>query len=221
MLDGLRRFLDVHTPLVSLAGYPISGLELVGTLFNLASVVLVARRSVWTWPVGLVGVVLFGILFWQIRLYSDLFEQVYFFGTGVYGWWVWTRPRRDGSDQGIQRLSLRQARWLFAGIAAATALLGWTTANLHLWLPTAFPEPASFPTLDAFTTILSFAAQLLMAHRYLENWLLWIVVDVVGIGLYLAKGVRVIALLYVLFLGLATYGLVHWRRVESRRELAG
>jgi nicotinamide mononucleotide transporter len=82
--------------------------------------------------------------------------------------------------------------------------------NIHNLLPSLFSEPASYPFLDAFTTVMSFAAQLLMAHKRLESWVLWIVVDVIGIGLYWEKDVAFIALLYAVFLLLACRGLYDW-----------
>ena len=97
-------------------------------------------------------------------------------------------------------------------------MLGFAMSNVHDLLPSVFPIPAAFPYLDAFTTVMSFTAQLLMAHRKLENWYLWIAVDVIGIGLYFARGVRAIAILYALFLVLAVRGLLNWRRLTSAKD---
>ncbi|HYF61502.1 MAG TPA: nicotinamide riboside transporter PnuC, partial [Herpetosiphonaceae bacterium] len=97
--------------------------------------------------------------------------------------------------------------------------------NLHIWLPDLFPEPASFAYLDALTTIMSFVATILMARKRIECWVYWIAVDVIGIGLYYAKDVKFIALLYVIFLALAIAGLFAWigkgRQKTGRAASAG
>jgi nicotinamide mononucleotide transporter len=92
--------------------------------------------------------------------------------------------------------------------------MGYIMGNIHRYLPKIFPEPASFPFLDAFTTILSFAATILMAYKRIECWYLWILVDVIGIGLYYTKNVVFVALLYCIFLVLATNGFFNWRRIQ-------
>jgi nicotinamide mononucleotide transporter len=85
-------------------------------------------------------------------------------------------------------------------------------SRAHLWQPNLLPEAAAFPYLDAVTTILSFSAMWLMARKRVESWLYWILVDIIGIGLYFTKGVKFVALLYVLLLGLAINGFRMWHR---------
>jgi len=203
----------------------MSYLEFFGTVLNILSVWLVTRKNIWTWPVGIVAVVLFGILFYQIQLYSDLIEQGYFLLTGFYGWWLWLRPgghdrHVQDADLGVERAS-RQTRLLTGGIiAAGTASLGYVMQHVHFYFPRLFPLPASFPYLDAFTTVMSFAAQLLMAHKKIESWYLWIVVDVIGIWLYYVKDVKFVSLLYVIFLVLATKGFLTWAAELRKRPVA-
>lgn len=207
---------SIKTVFFTLWGYPMSYLEFVGTLLNVWSVWLVAKSNMLTWPVGIVAVILFGILFYQIQLYSDLVEQVYFLFSSIYGWSVWLRKQGEGEGGKLglatpSRTSFRDNQ-IYAGvILAGTCALGGFMARVHVLLPGLFPQPASYPLLDAFTTVMSFAAMILMAHRKIECWYLWIAVDVIGIGLYYAKGVVFVSLLYATFLGLATRGLLNWR----------
>ena len=91
-------------------------------------------------------------------------------------------------------------------------------SNIHLYAPQFFSTPASFPYLDAFTTVMSFVAQILMTFRRIENWILWIAVDVIGIGLYYQKEVFLVSLLYVIFLGLATKGLMNWIKEYKKQH---
>ncbi len=98
------------------------------------------------------------------------------------------------------------------GVALAAGVL---MSRAHLLLPRLFPEPASFPYLDALTTVMSLVAMWLMVRKRTESWVYWIVVDVIGIGLYYVKAVKFVALLYVLLLAMALRGLVSWVRAGT------
>lgn len=210
-MEQLTQLLSVNTTFFTIFNYPMSYIEFFGTLFNLACVYLVVKKNILNWPIGIVGVVLFGILFYQLQLYADLFEQVYYFVTGFMGWYAWTKSRpKDDEDVVVKQNTTKQNIAWLAGIAAFTALGTWAMSNIHIWLPALFPTPASLPLLDVWTTIMSFAAQLLLVKQRIENWVLWIVVDIIAVGLYWYKGVPVVALLYAIFLLLATSGLISW-----------
>ena len=216
--------LSVDAIFFTVLGYPMSYIEFIGTILYVWSVWLIAKRNVLTWPVGIVSVVLYMILFYQIQLYSDTLEQVYYLGASVYGWWYWSKARQEKNI--IVDVSYSSGRavlgWL--GVTAVLSLLlGWIMSNIHVWLPDVFPAAASFPYLDALTTVMSLTAMWLMTRKHIESWIYWIVVDVIGIGLYFAKDVKFVALLYVLLLVLAIQGLVNWsqanRQPSSKREL--
>ncbi|MDX2225930.1 MAG: nicotinamide riboside transporter PnuC [Verrucomicrobiae bacterium] len=200
-------------------------MELIGTLFNLWSVCLAVRNSTWTWPVGAIGVILFAILFYQIRLYADFLEQIYFFIAGFYGWWVWARQDRPVKDVKKDRRPVNRLGWSARGIMILTIVVGtagltFVVVHLPRWLPAYFPEPPSFPVGDALTTVMSLVATAVMARRLLECWPLWIAVDVIGVGLYASKGIIFVALLYGVFLVLACQGLWNWRRLEQAQGAA-
>lgn len=209
MLD----FFSVETVAFTILGYPMSYIELVGTVLYLWSVWLISQKRMLTWPIGIVSVLLYLSLFYQIRLYSDALEQAYYLAASAYGWWYWSQSNSDEDNSGSFRYSPRQQQILAIGITLGISLaLGGLMGQIHLWLPTLFPEPASFPYLDALTTVMSFTAMALMAQKRIESWLYWIVVDVIGIGLYFVKDVRFIALLYGVLLGIAIRGWWHWRK---------
>lgn len=210
---------DINNICVTPLGYPLSYIELIGIVTGLVSVWCAARANIWTWPVGLVNVTAFFFLFYQVRLYSDVLLQVFFFVTTCYGWYYWRR-QDVASDTGKITLLTHRARMVaLAVLFAGTVALGYGMSRVHIHLPTLFPEPASFPYPDALTTVLSVAATFLLAQRKIESWVLWITVDVVSIGLYAMKEIVFTSLLYCVFLVIASFGLVHWRRVyhhESR-----
>jgi nicotinamide mononucleotide transporter len=205
--------LSIDTVVFTVLGYPMSYLELAGTVLYLLSVWLITRRNVLTWPVGIASVLLYLLLFYQIRLYADTLEQLYYLAASAYGWWFWTRSgeqQRTIDDVGF---SPRRSLLVWPFVTAALSLaLGAAMSRIHQWLPDVFPEAASYPYVDALTTVMSLVAMWLMARKHTESWVYWIVVDVIGIWLYFVKDVRFVSLLYVVLLGMAVKGLVGWRR---------
>lgn len=220
-MEAILAFFNVNNIFFTFLGYPISYLEFVGTILNLVCVILVARRNILTWPIGIAGVVLFGVLFYQINLYADFFEQIYYFITGIMGWYMWAKlaNKNDADDKVIVETNTWRSNlaWL-GGIALTSVVATWALSNIHTWLPQFFAEPAALPAIDATTTVMSFAAQYLMMKRKLENWYLWIAVDIVAIWLYWYKEVPFVALLYLIFLGNALYGLWAWQRTTLREQ---
>lgn len=220
----IYEFFSVDNVFFAVLGYPMSYLEFFGTILNITCVWLVARRNIWSWPVGIAAVLLFGALFYQIRLYSDFIEQIYYLVTGFYGWYVWTRSGKpdsgaDAPDTSVVSMSVGEKVLTGAAIAAGTLGLGYFMTRIHVIFPVWFPEAASFPYLDALTTVMSFAAQLLLVWKRFENWYLWIVVDVIGVWLYFEKDVKFVSLLYLVFLIIATNGLFSWRKAWKRNAV--
>lgn len=211
---------SINTIFFTLWGYQMSYLEFFGTIFNLWCVWLAAKNKILTWPVGLVGIILYIFLFYQIQLYSDLFEQFYFLVASFYGWWLWRYSGNKNESDKNKKLkisvNLVRTNIVYAGIILfGTILMGYFMSNIHVYFPRFFSLPASFPYLDAFTTVMSFTATILMAKKKLECWYLWILVDIIGIGLYYTKGVKFIALEYLIFLIIATNGYFKWRKEKK------
>lgn len=150
--------------------------------------------------------------FYQIRPNADALEQVCYLRASAYGWWNWSKSRREHLV--ISDLRYSTGRTVIAALAITAALavaLGYATSRLRLWLPAAFPEVASYPYVDALTTIMSFTVMWLMARKCVENWIYWIAVDVIDIGLCFVKDVRFVSLLYAILSVLAVKGLGNWR----------
>jgi nicotinamide mononucleotide transporter len=215
--------LSIENVMVTIGDYPLSYIEFVGTVLYFSSVWLIARKNMLTWPVGIVSVLLYALLFYQIQLHSDAIEQVYYLGVSGYGWFVWKRSRDERPREGASRSgSGIHSSWsgpaqlaIWAGLTMVLALaMTAVVARLHLWLPRLFPIAADYPFLDALTTVMSFVAMFLMARRRTESWIYWIIVDVIGIGLYWVKDVRFISLQYVALLAMAIYGFFRWIREE-------
>lgn len=175
--------------------------ELLGFLSGLACVWLAGRGNILNFPVGLLNSALLLLLFWDARLFADASLQILFIGLGLQGWWRWARAKR--TVEGPVRWLSRRGRWL--SLIAAAALIGLLVPLLTL-------ARGSLPLFDASITGLSVVAQVLLNLRRAESWLYWIAVDAVSVPVYASKGLWLIALLYLVFLGMAVGGARAWRR---------
>ena len=181
-------------------------IEIVAVLLGIANIVLIIRRSVWNFPVAIVMVALYFIIFRDAKLYSDAGLQIFFAGINLYGWWSWNRNKGESGVISVRRLpATGYALWIAGSIIAIWA---WG-AIMHA------ETDASYPYWDASVAMLSVAGQILMTRRYLENWWWWIAVNLLSIPLYIAKGIYLTAGLYVIFLALAIAGLVEWQRARK------
>lgn len=193
----------------TLAGYPFSYVELIGTVAGFISVYYAARGHVLTWPTGVVNEIFFFCLFYQVQLYADMFLQVYFLVVTLYGWYYWQQPH---SVRPVKTLSPAYRGLYGVALIVGSLLWGYLSSHLTAWWPGYFPTPAAYPYGDGFTTMASMLATILLARKRIETWLLWIATDVVCIVLYTLKGIHLVAFEYVLFLGMASYGGWHWKR---------
>lgn len=181
----------------------MSWIELFAAGLGVVNVWLVVKRNVWNYPFGLVMVTLYGLVFFRARLYSDAILQVYYFAMNVFGWWYWLKGR---DTQGHVRPELLGAP---GRLLAALATLAGAAAGGYLF---ATYTNAAAPYLDAFIAAASVIAQYLMSIRKIENWVWWIAVDTVAVGVYFWKGLFPTAILYVIFLSLSVAGLTAWRK---------
>ena len=187
----------------------MSWLEVLAALFGLANILLIVRRSVWNFPAALIMVTLTGVVLWEAKLYSDAGLQAFFFIVNILGWVLWARNRGAAGEIMVDRLGVvGQIVWIALAMAAT---YGW---GLFMALNT----DATNPWWDASVAMLSIAAQILMTRRYINNWHWWIVVNILSIGLYWHKQLYVFTGLYVIFLGMAVWGLIEWRRAEARQH---
>lgn len=179
-------------------------LEKIAVAFGLANVYLTVRQNIWCWPVGVVMVSLYIYIFFGAKLYSDAGLNVFFLVMQFYGWYHWTRGGVEHSTSlaAVTRLTGKEWLWTAAGVTTGTLVLGTV---MHRYTDAAAPYP------DAFTTILSVIAQFFLTRKILENWTLWIVADLVYIGVYTYKALYWTAGLYVVFLMLCIQGYREWR----------
>ncbi|MGO4373115.1 nicotinamide riboside transporter PnuC [Paenibacillus sp. MCAF20] len=181
-------------------------LEVVATTTGLLSVWLTAREKIWAWPIGLVNVACFFYMFYEVKLYADMTLQVFFFILSIYGWVIWLTKRNGAKVRPTRRITPRLAGILLVALFAGTGIWGYVLSTY---------TDASIPYPDAFIAMLSLIAQMLLSYKILENWYCWIVVDVLSVGMYLYKGLNMLAFLYVIFLCIAISGLITWKKQQE------
>ena len=196
-----------RAPRGSLSSGPVNPLEALATAAGLANIVLLVRRSIWNYPFGLVMVALYAWIFGHAKLYSDAVLQCFFFAIQLYGWWAWAQAGDQAEPVPVRRLAWGPRFAWCVLIAILSAFWGRGMA--------AYTD-ASYPWWDAAVAVASIAAQILLARRLIENWVIWILVDLAAIGLYAAKALYLTAGLYVIFLLLSIFGLMEWRRAMQR-----
>jgi nicotinamide mononucleotide transporter len=177
--------------------------EVVGVLTGVIAVWLTTRQKIWCWPVGIVSVAAFIVVFFRAKLYAAMGLQAVYVGLAAYGWYAWLHGGEGHGELKVSRLSWRAAVGLAVLGAAATALAGY-------WLRTRTDE--ALPWLDGSTTSFSLVAQWMQTRKFLENWAVWVAVDVAYVGMSLSQGLTLTAGLYVVYVGLALLGFRDWRR---------
>jgi nicotinamide mononucleotide transporter len=190
-------------------GYSISFVELFGTFFGLVSVLLASRAKILTWGTGIVNEFFFFILFFQLQLYADMFLQIYFFIVSLYGWYSWKSKRAFTK---VSETNFQTKIFIVASIIIGTFISGFLLSKIHLYLPEYFKIKAAYPFVDSFVMVSSIVATLMLAKKKIENWYLWILIDLVCVFLYFEKGVYILSIEYFIFLLLAAYGLYNWKK---------
>jgi nicotinamide mononucleotide transporter len=222
----------VHIPLGT--GYDLSYIEAVGTIFGLMCIWYASREKIINYLYGLINVVLFCIIFYQIQLYANMLLQIYFFVINIYGWYAWSRQSSDNTAVLKVRWMSKTKSILTIVIAIACIIVlamfinpifysltksGVYIINLmgtNIAVPPLIPDP--YPLLDSTVTILSLIAMVLMTRKYVENWIIWVIINVLSIILYSMQGVYFMALEYFILTFIAVNGTVNWIRTAKQNK---
>ncbi len=179
-------------------------MEYAGVVTTVVGIWLTTRRNLLCWPVVLISDLLYLVVFYRVRLYSDALLQIFFLVFTLYGWWYWWRGVRAEGEVRVVRLPPIGLWMGLAAGAAGSVLLGLLMERIG----------AALPRLDATLMSFSLLASWWQTRKHIANWWLWIAVDLVYIGEYLYKGLRPTAALYAGLVALAALGLRDWRRAE-------
>lgn len=178
-------------------------IELIASVLTLVCVFQVAQQSIWNFLWGGIAVILYGYIFYKSKLFADtVLQWGYYLPIQVYGWWYWYYKGIDGHNT-LHPSPLNQGEQVLITLMLIlfTIVAGLFFANY---------TTASFPFYDSFIMVTSIVAQYLLSKKFSENWILWIMVDIVAIPLYYAKGLYVTSGLYVILLCMCIYGLYQW-----------
>jgi len=191
----------------TLLGSPVTWLEVAAFWIALAMVLANFRVHPVAWPLAIASSLLYALLFLDSRLYGEAALQLVFVAVALWGWWQWLRgTAADGAPLQVRRMSGRQRALVAAATLAAWPLLG---AVLDRW------TDSDVPYLDALPTVGSIAGQVLLGRKLLENWAVWVGVNVVSVALFATKGLWLTVVLYALFAVLSVAGWRLWRRLEQ------
>ena len=199
----------MNDPIV-LLGLSTSALELISFVLSIATVVLNIRQNPWAWFFAIASSAAYAIVFFGSRLYGDMGLQAVFIVVSMWGWYQWLYGGAE--HEGLSVTTSSRAGWGY-GIAAWLAGFAILAFFLSRFTNT------DVPNIDGFLTAGSLLGTVLLSRKKVENWIVWIVVDILYVGLYLYKGLHLTAILYGLFVILASIGLATWYR-ESRRKAA-
>jgi nicotinamide mononucleotide transporter len=207
---------DWFQTVFQIIGYPVSLLECISVVSGIVAVFLAAKEKLSTWPIGLINIVSAFFIYYHVQLYSDMFLQFYFFGISIYGWYYWSREKEEHIP--LKWLNQKQRiLWIFI-ILMSTLLFGLFTSKLHEYWPAIFTKPAAYPYSDSLVAIMSIIANTLLARRIIENWILWILVDILCVYLYIQKEILFISFEFFIFLGIAVFGLKEWIKLRRIQE---
>jgi nicotinamide mononucleotide transporter len=185
-------------------------LEIFATIFTLICVWLTVKRNIWCWPMGIIGVSAYFFVFFENQLYADAGLQIIFLIQSIYGWYFWVYGKNEDIENvPIRRLKLTEQILTLSFCVILIFTIGWLSATF---------TDTDVAYLDAMVASISLIANLLLARKIIDNWPLWIFVDVVYVGLFIYKELYLTAGLYVVFFFMATTGLIQWRKEWLAQE---
>lgn len=185
-----------------------SWLEWLGFVSTIACIYLAAKENIFNWPISILSIVISAILYFKSHLFGDFLLQFYFLFTAFYGWWFWLKKKKEKEKPVV---SIKLKHWIFVilAIVLLTAIIGYILDR---------KTPSNVPYEDGFCTALSLVAQVMLTRKILENWILWIIVDICYVPLLIYKNLNVYALLYAILVAIAVKGYIDWRKTYREQE---
>jgi len=178
-------------------------LEFCGLIFGLLCVWYLIRQNILTWPAGIIYVLISFVIFIQAKLYADFILHIFFLILNIYGWYYWRSPEKEEEQLPVTTSNHRMLIILAILSGASIYLCGKALS---------YYTDASLPYWDSATSVLSIAAMWLTAKKKIENWIIWLVVDVLATGIYFYKGIYFYCLLYLVYIVMAIAGYLAWRK---------
>jgi nicotinamide mononucleotide transporter len=184
---------------------PSSTTEMLGFVTGAACVWLLTRENIWNWPIGIANAIFYLILFWQSRLFADSSLQIFYIATGILGWYWWLHGGKQKKELHVQRVGLP--------IAAILTVIGVMCTYLMFRYLVHIKDSAPF--WDALTTVGSLVAQFMLTRKWIENWLVWMAVDVIYVALYASRNLYLTSILYAIFFLMCVSGWFEWKKQQK------
>jgi nicotinamide mononucleotide transporter len=185
-------------------------LEVIGVITGLLCVYLAAKNIIWNWPFAIISVAIYIRIFYYSHLFADMGLQFYFLSMNIYGWYFWSKKPASEEKTPVLRMKKMEIILSVIAVIVFTFLLGsvlkYTTA--------------SYPFIDSFCTACSLVAQIFLARKVLENWLIWIFVDIIYVGVYVFKGLHLTAVMYAIYVAIALLGYIDWKRDWKKTKVS-
>ena len=178
-------------------------LEAFGVISGITCFYLAGKNNIWCWPTTIISSICYMIVSLDAKLYADTCLELYFIITGFYGWYFWNRYTTSGVRAPIRYLKSKEIKLLIVAVIAFSVLLG---------LLLKYYTDASFPLIDSFCTVCSVFATIFLARKIMENWLLWILVDTIYIGIYIAKDLNMMAAMGMFYIYVYITAYRDWKK---------
>ena len=206
----MRELIDtLFVQYTSYASFDIT-LEITAVIFGFLSVWFAKQNNIWVFPTGLISTGIFVYLVFKWELFGDMMINAYYFAMSIYGWYIWTRKTNDTFTPISHATATEKKTSIIIFIATLTfvyAIYEWL-GKWNSW--TAY--------VDTFTTAVFFVGMWLMARKKIENWIFWIVGDVISVPLYLYKGLAFTSVQYIIFTLIAIYGYLAWKKTLNNKQ---
>ena len=187
----------------------IDPLEFVGLIIGLLYLYLEYKANIWLWPVGVIMPLVYIVICYQSKFYADMGIYIYYFFVSIYGWYIWSKSLKQTDEILISHLPRRYLVKLATIFLITFAVIAYVLIRF-----TDSPVPYG----DSFTTSLSILAMWMLAHKYIEQWLLWIVVNIVSTGLYFWKGLDTTAVLFIVYSIIPVFGYFKWKKMMVEQQ---
>jgi len=180
-------------------------IELLGAILGILYTVFSIRQNILTWPTGLLTSLLYIIVFFKSGLYAAMGLQVYYVGISFYGWYFWLKGKNSNNKSQLRVRTVEKNLWIKIGVISILIY------SVILFILINFSD-SNVPYLDSLTTSFSIVATWMLAKKYIENWIIWIFVDVVSSGLYIYKNLWPTVILFAVYTVMAFFGYIEWKK---------
>ncbi|MFC5284607.1 nicotinamide riboside transporter PnuC [Pedobacter alpinus] len=189
----------------------ITYVEWFGVITGALCVYLAAKEHILNWPVSILSVATYIYIFYNAKLYGDTILQFYFLGTAIYGWYYWSYGHLNSlkAERPVSHINKKDWFTIAIILLVGSFIFGYLLDNY---------TDTDVPYIDGFCTVTSFVAQYLLTRKKIENWLIWIFVDIIYIPLYIHKNLLATAALYFIFVFIALQGYISWKKSIKRQK---